>query len=445
MSDIDFNKRFMLKIKKFISERDLLSPGDKIILGFSGGADSVALFKILKELGADFIAVHVNHNLRENAARDENFARDFCARQNARLIVESAKISEYAARKKISTEEAGRELRYFYFNKAARETGANKIAAAHNQNDAVETMLMNFMRGAGLKGLSGIPAKNKNVIRPLLCAPKSEIIKFAGEFVSDETNDMPIFTRNKVRLELIPYIEKNFNPNIIKSLAELSTIYKDEDIFLDSIASGYCVEKNSSIIIDISNLNNAHAAIKRRVVKKALEAFGSPSAKNIDDILNLNRSGKKVYLRNNLTAAREFDTLVIRKSIKPKDFEYDLTAGKPAFIPELEKYILISDTLPVDNKFKNVYTKLYFYDDAPNGLKVRNRRPGDRIRLAGGTKKLKKVFIDDKIPVSTRDSIPLLADGNNILMIMDGKKRESYNSSGIKTLYVQLWAGVRDE
>jgi tRNA(Ile)-lysidine synthase len=459
MSKLTFEQIFVSKIKKFILDRDLISPCDKIVLGFSGGADSVALFKIFKELKVNFIAAHVNHNLRKNAARDENFARDFCRRSGVRLIVYDAQAREYAAKNKISLEEAGRELRYFYFNKAADETGANKIATAHNKNDLAETVIMNFIRGSGLKGLSGIPAKNKiknrDVVRPLLAATKDEIEKFAGEFIYDETNGNPVFTRNRIRLELAPYIEKYLNPNIIKSLSELSTIYKDEDNFLDQAASAFYDNKDffitnikdSSIIINIVNLKNVKdIAIRRRVVKKALEEFLTPTAKNINDILSLNQSGKKISLGNNLTAIKEFDNLVIKKEEPPKSFERDLVIGKITFVPELGKYISVSEALLVDIRFKNVYTKVYFYDKIPSVIKVRSRRPGDRIRLKAGTKKLKRVFIEDKVPASTRDSIPLLADGNDILMIMGGKKRESYRGlrEG-KALYAQLWARETSE
>ena len=259
------------------------------------------------------IVAHINHMIREEATDDENYVRAFCAEKNIDFYSKSIDIQKIANNSKIGVEEAGRNARYEFFDEILRQTGANKIAIAHNKNDKVETMIMNAMRGSGISGLKGIEAKRGKYIRPLIDCERSEIEEYCERYKLnpriDKTNFENDYTRNKIRNILIPYIKKEFNPNIIETLNRLSELVFEEEEYIDKqVAKAYgdlVLEENSNqIVLDLRKFNCQEKVIKSRLVLYNItRLFGTSKGIekiHIEDIIKLcgNNVGNK-YLTPN--------------------------------------------------------------------------------------------------------------------------------------------------
>lgn len=317
-----------------IKKYNLIESGDKIILGVSGGPDSISMLKILNELKNekkfifDIVVCHINHGLRENAKLDEEYVQAFCEKHNIEYYVLHADIRKIAEKNKIGLEEAGRNIRYEFFNQIKEKTSANKIAIAHNSNDNAETIIMNMLRGVGLSGLKGIEAKNGIYIRPLIESERQEIEEYCEKENlnprHDESNDENIYTRNKIRNIVIPYIKEEFNPNIIKTINRLSSIIKEDISFIENEvikkyneicleeknlfeSDVYNEEKESTIILDLKKFNMLDISIQKRLILYSIEKiFGSTKGIekiHIDDIIKLcnNNIGNKFLTPNKKT------------------------------------------------------------------------------------------------------------------------------------------------
>ena len=260
------------KILEFVTKYGLIEEGDKIVLGVSGGPDSICMLdivdKISQEKLIDFeiVVAHINHGLRENAILDEKFVEEFCKEKEIPFFVKHSNIQEIAKEEKKGLEETGREVRYKFFDEIMKKTVSNKIAIAHNLNDKIETIMMNLLRGSGLKGLIGIEEKNGKYIRPLIETAREDIEKYLKENKiearHDESNDENIYTRNKIRNIVIPYIQKEFNPNIIETINRLSDIVKEEEQYLqnetEKVYRQICIqESNLTNDYSYNKLNNA--------------------------------------------------------------------------------------------------------------------------------------------------------------------------------------------
>lgn len=283
--------------------------------GVSGGPDSICLLNILEEIkkeGLDFeiIVAHVNHCIRQEAIDDENFVKEYCEKHNISIYIKRAKVEEIAKNEKQGLEEAGRNVRYNFFEEVANKTGANKIAIAHNANDNAETIFMNIIRGSGIAGLKGIePIRDGKYIRPIIECQRKEIEKYCEENNLkpriDKTNKENDYTRNKIRNICIPYLEKEFNPSIIESLNRLGEIAREETGYIERIVEETYnnivlkEKKGEKILLSLEGFNNSHLVIKRRLVlytisKLCGNARGIQKI-HIEDILKLcqNNIGNK--------------------------------------------------------------------------------------------------------------------------------------------------------
>ncbi|MCL2356380.1 MAG: tRNA lysidine(34) synthetase TilS [Defluviitaleaceae bacterium] len=392
--------------------------GDKIVVGLSGGADSVALFFALREAGAEVFAAHVNHGLRgDEAERDEQFVRNLCLNARAELKVERANVRKFAAERKLGIEEAARILRYEFLDRARIDFGAEKIAVGHNADDNAETVLMNLARGAGLRGLGGIPPARGRIIRPLLNVPRAEIEEYLKNvpFLTDSTNLSNDFTRNRVRNKILPAIEAEINPNARIAIARAAELLRADADFIETAAEeafANCVAGDSRLCT--KKLASLHPAISGRVARMAISRARGDEADitqaHVVAVLELatGQSGREVHLPG-IIVAKEYDELVFHKNSEQEGFCYEMSQGTPVFIPETGKTFTASDTLP-------------------SPLFLRTRRPGDKITFKNAdgkffTKKLQDYFTDEKIPRRERDKIPLLAHGSEILRIFDKKGR----------------------
>lgn len=307
------------KVLNIIKKYNLIENGDKIVIGVSGGPDSITLLNVLleikKEKIIDFnmVVCHVNHMIREEAIQDEEYVLEFCKKYNIECFVKRIEVEKIAKQEKIGTEEAGRNARYEFFNEILEKTVANKIATAHTANDNAETVLMNIIRGTGTAGLKGIEAKREILIRPLIECSREEIEEYC-EINNlnpriDKTNFENIYTRNKVRNMLIPYIKQNFNPNIIEGLNRLSDLSKQENEYLEKVTLKtykdiLIEEQKNQIILDLNKFNLQELVIKQRLVLYTINIlFGTRSGiekKHIEDIIKLcnNNIGNKFLIPN---------------------------------------------------------------------------------------------------------------------------------------------------
>lgn len=308
------------KVLDTIKKYDLIENGDKIVVGVSGGPDSICLIDLLNEIRFDkkinfeLVVCHINHMIREEAGEDEEFVKKYCEEKQIPFFVKYAKVEDIAKDMKIGTEEAGRKVRYDFFEEILKDTGADKIATAHTKNDNAETVLMNLIRGSGTAGLKGIKAiRDEKYIKPLIEASRDEIEKYCEEKKlnprHDKTNDENIYTRNKVRNILIPMIKKEFNPNIIETVDRLSKLVEKENNYLDKVTTEtykklLIKEEKQEIILNLRRFNEEDEVIKSRIVlytiKKLFGQANGIEKVHIDDILKLcqNNIGNK-YLTPN--------------------------------------------------------------------------------------------------------------------------------------------------
>ena len=307
----------MLKeeVLKTIETYNLIEKNDKIVIGVSGGPDSICLLHVLyglkEKLGIEIVVAHVNHMLRDVADLETEYVQSFCKKLGIECYVKKADILEISKTKKKGTEEVGRQVRYDFFDEVAKKTNSNKIATAHNSNDRAETVILNILRGSGLSGLKGIePIRDNKYIRPLINTDRQDIENYCNdnklEPKYDKTNNENIYTRNKVRNTVIPYIKKEFNPNIIKTINRLSSLATEENEYLQAITKqefeNLLIEKTENIILDLHKFNSLNLVIKRRLIlytiNEVLHTTNGIEKVNIDDIIKLckNNIGNKYLM-----------------------------------------------------------------------------------------------------------------------------------------------------
>lgn len=324
------------KVYENIVKSHLIENGDKIVLGVSGGPDSICMLDILGKMAKkglldfEIFVAHVNHGLRENAKLDEEFVKLFCKKMNIHCFVKHANIKEIAQSEKRGLEETGRKIRYDFFDEVEKKVGANKIAIAHNQNDLAETIIMNILRGTGIKGLIGIENKNGKYIRPLLEMQRFEIEEYLKEEKIearyDESNEDNTFTRNKIRNVVLPYLEKEFNPSIVDVLERLSNLAKEQEKYLEKQTVYFyeqlCISerKGQQIILNIKEFNKQEKLMQKRIIFYSIEKlFGTSKGiekVHMDDMIKLcnNNIGNKYLTPNkNLKVALEDKKLKITK------------------------------------------------------------------------------------------------------------------------------------
>ena len=314
------------KILQTIKKYKLIENGDSIVIGVSGGPDSICLLYVLndlkKELNFKIYVAHINHMIRKEADEETEYVKSFCKNIGVECFTKKIDVIEIAKELKMGTEEAGRKIRYDFFEEVLRNTNSNKIATAHNNNDKVETIIMNILRGSGISGLKGLdPIRENKFIKPLIETSREEIENYCEENKLnpriDKSNNENIYTRNKVRNCVIPYIKKEFNPNILKTINRLSEVATEENEYLNNVTqktfNEICIslekpviaddctnEKiNNQIILDLKKFNNLELVIKRRLILYTInELLGTTDGiekVNIDDIIKLcsNNIGNK--------------------------------------------------------------------------------------------------------------------------------------------------------
>ena len=295
------------KVLNTIKKYNLIKDGDRVVVGVSGGPDSISLLDILnkikneKLINFEIICVHINHQIREEANDDELFVQDYCEKNKIKFYCKRIDVIKYANNNKIGLEEAGRILRYEFFDEVLQKENANKIAIAHNKNDKAETIIMNILRGSGISGLKGIePIRNNKYIRPIIECERSEIEKYAKENKLnpriDKTNFENDCTRNKIRNIVLPYIREQFNPNIVETMNRLSNLANETDEYiqkqvLETFKEIKIEEKTKNIVLDLKKFNSKDILIRKRLliytISKVLGNSQNIEMVNIEDVIKM--------------------------------------------------------------------------------------------------------------------------------------------------------------
>lgn len=434
------------------AEQTMLSHGmtniGRVLVGLSGGADSIALLSVLCELSEKYgfvvSAAHINHCLRgETAERDEEFSRAAAERAGVPFYLLRADVRGRAAEKGISEELAGREIRYEFFEKICEENGIDAIATAHHRNDNAETILMNFMRGSGISGLCGIPYRRGKIIRPLLDVTRAEIEHYCNEmlleYVIDETNLETEYTRNKIRNILIPQIEQMFNPGFVQTVTRNAPVIAADEDYINSEARRE-YERLENDGFDVSEFNQLHRALRSRIIRMAIEPLCSTSdvpAAVIDSVINLaeeNRTGTRCDIARGIGARIEYGKLKFGAvNTENNGFAYRIKIGERIHIPELKADIFVEYAYSKEDDSAEYFSAENIENSV---IELRSRREGDSFCPTGmrGTKKLKDYMIDEKIPRDKRNSVGLLTIDGKIAWVI-GKRRDrrfKFTDHGIK-------------
>lgn len=444
------------KVKVYVERFHMIEPKDTIVLGISGGADSVCLLKILarwKEVwGISLRAVHVHHQLRgEEADADERFVRELCENEGIPCRVFHEDVQGMAQREKIGLEEAGRIARYRCFATVCEDVGGGKIALAHHQDDLAETMLHHLVRGTGMAGLCSLKPVSGNRIRPLLCLEKEEILvylKAAGQpWRTDSSNLEDDYTRNRIRHHVLEELKTEVNPRAVRHMAQLSEELEETRAVLAQVAAEkrrQYVRKSEKGMLLAEELKKEPDLIGRQIVHDLLKEISGKQkdftrihVEAVQELWN-RKVGARRDLPYGMQAIRTYDGIYLeRKAEKCETRDSEKNAGIQINVHSqgTESFQIGELTLTVSRTARDFgeipekkYTKWFDYDRIKQTLVIRHRQPGDRICLfdGGGSKKLKDYLIDRKIPAQKRDQLWLLADGSDILWIIGDRISAAY-------------------
>ncbi len=432
----------------------MLNPGERVLIALSGGPDSVCLLSVLhtltKDYGLQLHVAHLDHRFRGRQSADEAaFVGKIAQKFGIPATIEAIDVPAYCRERGLSAQEGARQVRYDFLQRTAQTAGASRIATGHTADDQAETFLMRLIRGAGVAGLSAIPPIRGNIIRPLIEVTRQEVmdhLSAAGlEFATDPTNAMPVYTRNRIRLEVIPVL-KRFNPGIVETLASEADLLREEDSaikgILDTILEDAMVPQEDALALRLYAWAAQPRAFQRRLLRMVADRAGTRSASlsmgRIEEALSFMQgaqSGRTMNLAPNLCITREYDKFVFFERTEHEGSSRTVrvpgTTALPDLGVEVGTFILDrteeqrdapgygSETADSGGNYR--WQARFDYDKISPPFVVRFRQPGDRFYpsgMGGRSKKLQDYLVDEKIPRRQRDRIPLLCSGKDILWVM---------------------------
>lgn len=434
-------KKFLENLKKFNFKKNT-----SILLAVSGGEDSVTmldLFSKYKDMfDLNLFVCHFNHSLRKEADFDENFVKNLSIKYNLKFFSKKEDVEKFSYENKFSTEEGARILRYKFFNEVIESENIDFLATAHNKDDLAETVIMRILRGTGINGLIGITKKRNNIIRPLLDFSKAQIKNYVLEnnlkFVQDNTNFSDVYKRNNIRLNLIPKLKKDFNPNVVDALCKLSTIACDYDNiskeYIFSKKENLWTKKDNKIFIDINKLKNESKSFRYILYRNFFEKI----SKNPDGIsfllieeidkLIFSKTGKYVKIKN-VIFKNEYGKLVIfyckYENVENKDYVIK-NLKKTLYSVNIFDIIIKNSNIDEFNREKKNKNSFFINERFLKYLKIRNRKNKDFINLEFGKKKLKDLFIDEKLNRDLRNIIPIFEIDDNIIWVSNLRRANIY-------------------
>ena len=412
----------------------MLGNGTRVIIGFSGGADSSALLHYFVRKDFRIVCVHVNHMIRgAEADRDEAFCRSVCEKYGVPFVCHKIDIPTLAKKRGNGIEETAREERYRVFEQERAERGFDAVLTAHNANDNVESVIFNLARGSGANGLSGIKAVNGKIVRPLIYASRSQILAYCEEngieYVTDSTNEDTDYTRNYIRHKIVPMMTE-LNPSLETAVARLTASLRADEEFICGVASEFIASHCKDAQIVPSEFDALHQSVKVRVLKEL-------SGKNLDSnaisacisFISSSKCGDVINLCKGVSLKREstYVAFLETSELEKKEFFARLENG----ITKIDQIgIYVSYNTEDTPSGAELYSTVSLDKSALKGeLFVRSRREGDTVLHGKLTKKLKKIFCDRKIPSHLRDKIPLICDSEGIVaipnvLVRDGARGE---------------------
>ena len=435
----------LLRVSDFMKRHRMVERGVKVVAAVSGGPDSVVMLHILNllkdELGLSLHVAHLNHRFRgAESDEDARFVAGLAGRYGLRCTVEALDVTAYQKRRNLSKQVAAREVRYRFLLDTAALAGARRIALAHQADDQAETILINFLRGAGVPGLKGIvPVRENLYIRPLLTVRRFEIERYCREkdlsFRRDSSNLELIYLRNRVRRDLVPVLERDYNPALVPALLRLGEICREEDAFLEEAAlkayrESLLAENTETIAFSLVRLGRLPAALRRRVLRRAWQSLArSPRnlayshTETMMDLAGAGAAGDRVVLPGNITARRAYETLEITLGPGGQEipyYIYPLNIPGATFIPEIGRAIyavVMPREAAGDPRRLPPEEALLDLARLPSRIFVRRRREGDVFHPFGyaSRTKLKDFLIKQKIPREKRDKIPLVSTPGEII------------------------------
>lgn len=449
------------KVIRFIQSQSLIDRGDKVLVALSGGPDSVFLLHFLKKFkkkyDIDLAAFHLNHKLRgKNASADEKFCKQLCEQSGIKLFLEKKDVKSYAVKNKISVEEAGRIIRYQFLSTIAHKHNYSKIATAHIQDDNTETVLLNLIKGSGITGMSGIPVKRENIIRPVLCLSKAEILVYLHSkkvsYRIDESNLKNDYERNFLRLQIIPSLKERLNPSLDETIFNTSFIFKTFRKFIDEHITGFLISAvksgKSEIKIDIYSLNSFHHSIASESLRKLILEKWKVSL-NFDDIkrileLTKKQSGVNLQLPKNLIVLKDRGSIIIRECTFSKDEKSIISAGSI----NLKRGKLSVKRIKKDSVKLNSDSNLEYIsaDEISGNLTIRKWKNGDRFFPLGmkGEKKISDFLIDVKMNRLDKQNQFILADGEKIIWLIGKRIDNRYRITNKTKKVLQLcWKPIK--
>ncbi|HUI67952.1 MAG TPA: tRNA lysidine(34) synthetase TilS [Nitrospirota bacterium] len=459
----------LVKVKLTIERFGMLKPGERVLVAVSGGPDSVCLLSALRalsaELGVSLHIAHLDHMFRGRESADESlFVARLAEKLGTPVTIEQLDVPSFCRERGMSSQAGAREVRYGFLHRVAETIGASRIATGHTADDQAETFLMRLLRGAGVAGLSAIPPVRDNIIRPLIEVTRKDVLEYLQsnglEYVSDLSNIKPVYTRNRIRMEVLPVL-KRFNPRLVETLASTAALLRDEDeaaeACLSTMAAGVIVQEENHVALNREEFNALPQAYKRRMIRKAVTLAvadsGGLSSVQVGEVIAFMaaaQTGRAMRMPYGLIIEREYEKFVIRFGSAVEGFSHTLKIPGVTLIPELgmEVEAGVFDYIPVETNVKNYrWQALFDYDKIGPLLMIRNRRSGDWFcpaGMGGKSKKLQDYFVDAKIPRQERDSVPILLSGNDVLWVV-GRRTDNRFLPGKGTKRVLVVQVRREE
>ena len=438
------SSKFINTVKRFIDQKSLLNKDSHVLVALSGGADSVCLLLLLAKLQYKVTAVHCNFRLRgEESQRDENFVRDLCLKNGIKLYVRSFDTHQYAVQNKISIEMAARDLRYAYFEQLRNEIGADAIAVAHHRDDSVETFIMNAVRGTGIRGLGSIQPRNGYVIRPFLCVSHDEILcelqDYGQQYVTDSTNYETVYTRNKVRLDIVPLLRSlnsSASENIFTTIMNMQETLKIYNSFIEEMKRKCVSEENDACIVSMTQIRACISPIS--VLYEILSEKGF-NRNQVCEMLDITDSGRTFISSrddkdNHVNIALIDRNRIIIRRKSSDDFEI---VGLSDY-PNIKVSVVDVSDVEINSNPRFAYID---EDKVKGHLFVRKVEPGDKFRPFGmkGFKLVNDLLTDMKVDVFQKQQQLILCDEQSVVWVVGRRSSEDYriDSSTRKVLVLE--------
>ncbi len=429
----------------------MFSAGDRVVVAVSGGPDSICLLDVLHSLSSEFgITLHVahlNHEFRgAESADDARFVAAIAARLQIPATIEAFDVPAFCRERGFAPQEGARDVRYRFLQRVANATNATRIATGHTADDQAETLIMRLMRGAGTDSLSGIPPKRGAIIRPLIDVTRTEVMEYMNakslEYRTDPSNAKPLYTRNRIRQEVLPVL-KQFNPRIIKTLAAEASLLRDEndaiETHLNAVADRLFIREGDIIAVKRDEFMTLPIAFQRRLLRKLVNLLGAetselnlPLAEEALAFLSDAQTGRIMTLLPDVTITREYDRILFGANAPVSGFCLAIALSGSTTVPNLGidvETVLVNYIGSGPESTNYDWQALFDYAKMGPLLTLRSRQQGDWFcpaGMGGRRKKIQDFFVDEKVPRSKRDSIPLLISGDAIIWVVGFRTDERF-------------------